>query len=502
MNPFEPNSFLLTTLIFLPLLGALIIALVPHEKGTYRPHAIAAVVSLVNLVLAGVMAANFNPLTAGRANPFQFVDKLDWIPHFNIQYQVGVDGLSLPMVVLTTLLVFVAVLASWETTNRPKLYFGLLLLLETAMLGVFTSLDLFLFFVMWELELIPMYFLIGLWGGARREYAAMKFILYTLGASAAMFVVFLAIYFLNPAHTFDYLQLVGTKVFAQYADWIQILAFGALFLAFAVKLPLFPFHTWLPDAHVEAPTAISVLLAGVLLKMGAYGMVRFNLGLFGLEAMKPLLFGIAILGVVNVVYGALLALAQTDIKKVIAYSSVSHMGFVALGLAALNDAGVNGAVIQMFSHGLITAMLFLLVGVIYDRTKTREIKDLGGLAKQMPLAGAVFVFAALANIGVPGLSGFVAEFLVFLGAFKSYTALTVVASISLVLTAGYTLWLTQRVWFQSLPEKWAKLPDLNGRERFSLMVLAAIVLVVGVYPAVLTDVINPATTKLVSLLRA
>ena len=499
MNPFEQNHFFLTIILLLPLLGALVIALAPNPQTSKIPFGIALAVSGLELVLVSVMAVNYVPSSA-RANAFEFMDKLSWIPQFNIQYQVGVDGLSLPMVVLTSLLMVVAVLASWNVPKQQKLYFALLMVLESAVIGVFTSLDLFLFFVMWELELIPMYFLIGLFGGKNREYAAMKFILYTMLASALMLIVFLAIYFLHPAHSFDYLTLQGSKVFSQYGPWVQVLAFGALFVCFAVKLPMFPFHTWLPDAHVEAPTAVSVLLAGVLLKMGAYGMIRFNLGLFGLEAVKPLVTLLAVLAVINIVYGGFLALAQTDMKRMIAYSSVSHMGFVLLGIAAMNQTGINGAVLQMFSHGLITAMLFLFVGVIYDRAHTREIKDLGGLAVVMPTAGALFVFTAMANVGVPGLSGFAGEFLVFLGAFQSFHVLTALAATSLVLTAAYTLWLTQRVWFQALPDRWAKLTDLDGIEAFNLVVLAAGVLLIGVYPAILTDVINPATTKLVSLL--
>jgi proton-translocating NADH-quinone oxidoreductase chain M len=499
MHPFDQNSLFLTILLLMPLLGALGIALAPDPPSGRIPQTIATAAAGLTFLFACILAGNFVP-SGARANPFQFIDKASWIPQLNIQYFVGVDGLSLPLVLLTTLLMLVAVLASGGITQRRKLYFALLMVLESAVLGVFTSLDLFLFFVCWELELIPMYFLIGLYGGKNREYAAMKFILYTMLASAGMLVVFLGIYFLNPAHTFDYVALLGSKVFSQYATWVQVVAWVFLFLAFAVKLPMVPFHTWLPDAHVEAPTAVSVLLAGVLLKMGGYGMMRFNLGLFGLESVKPLLVTLALLGAVNIVYGALLALAQTDLKRVIAYSSVSHMGFVLLGLAAMNQAGFNGAMTQMVSHGLITAMLFLFVGVVYDRTHTREIKELGGLATAMPLAGALFVFAALANAGVPGLSGFVGEFLVFLGAFQTHAALTALAATSLVLTAGYMLWLTQRVWFQATPERWAKLADLTVVETVNLMVLAIAVLAIGLYPALLTDVINPATTKLVGLL--
>jgi proton-translocating NADH-quinone oxidoreductase chain M len=499
MNPFDQNSLFLTILLLLPLLGAVVIMLAPNPETGRVPQAIATATTGLTFLFACILAGNFNP-TSARTNPFQFIDKANWIPQLNIQYYVGVDGISLPMILLTTLLMLVAVLASGGIAQRRKLYFTLLLVMETAVLGVFTSLDLFLFFTFWEMELLPMYFLIGLFGGKNREYAAMKFILYTMLASVGMLVVFLGIYFLNPAHTFDYVALLGTKVFGQYATWVQATAWGFLFLAFAVKLPMVPFHTWLADAHVEAPTAVSVILAGVLLKMGGYGMIRFNLGLFGLESAKPLLVVIALLGAVNVVYGALVALAQTDLKRVIAFSSVSQMGFVLLGVAAMNQMGFNGAVLQMVSHGLITAMLFLFVGVVYDRTQTREIKDLGGLAAAMPLAGALFVFAALANAGVPGLSGFAGEFLVFLGAFQSHAALTIVAATSLVLTAAYMLWLTQRVWFQALPERWAKVADLTTVEALNLTVLALAVLAIGLYPALLTDVINPATTKLVGLL--
>lgn len=499
MNPFDQNTLFLTILVLLPLLGALGIALAPDPETGRVPQAIATATTALTFLFACILAGNFNPAST-RTNPFQFIDKANWLPQLNIQYYVGVDGISLPLILLTTLLMLIAVLASGGITQRRKLYFSLLLVIETAVLGVFTALDLFLFFTFWEMELLPMYVLIGVFGGKNREYAAMKFILYTMLASVGMLVVFLGIYFLNPAHTFDYVALLGTKVFGQYATWIQAAAWGFLFLAFAVKLPMVPFHTWLPDAHVEAPTAVSVVLAGVLLKMGGYGMIRFNLGLFGLESAKPLLIVVALLGAVNVVYGALVALAQTDLKRVVAYSSVSQMGFVLLGVAAMNQMGFNGALVQMISHGVITAMLFLVVGIIHDRTQTRDIKDLGGLATGMPLAGALFVLAALATAGVPGLSGFAGEFLVFLGAFQSQAALTAVAATSLVLTAAYMLWLTQRVWFQALPDRWAKVADLTTVEAVSLTALAVVVLAVGLYPALLTDVINPATTKLVGLL--
>ncbi|PIQ24758.1 oxidoreductase [bacterium (Candidatus Blackallbacteria) CG17_big_fil_post_rev_8_21_14_2_50_48_46] len=507
----QTNSFLLTTLIFLPVLGALSLFFVRSQR-SHIYHWLAAGWSGLTFLLSLFALSQYQHglhNASGKAI-FQLVDRLPWMPAMHIQYQVGVDGLSLPMVLLTTLIVFVAVFASWGIQERSRMYFMMLLIMETAVLGVFTSLDLFQFFVMWELELIPMYFLIGLWGGPRRGYAAIKFILYTMLASAFMFIAFLAIYFFSQPHTFDVIALLENhnSLLATLAPSFQILVLVSLLLCFCVKLPMVPFHTWLPDAHVEAPTAISVVLAGVLLKMGAYGIIRFGFGFFP-DLMKQLAVFIAAFGMINILYGALLALAQTDMKRVIAYSSVSHMGFVLLGLAAMNPMGLDGAIMQMFTHGTITALLFIFVGVVYDRTHTRVIADLGGLSAKMPLASAFFVMAALASVGAPGMSGFVSEFLIFVGSYGNHLKgiphfaiqlFTVGSALGIILGAGYTLWLTQRVFFGSLPQRWQELTDMNRVELFNVVILTLLVVALGFYPALLMDMINPAAEQLISLL--
>lgn len=506
-DPYVINSFLLTSIIFLPILGAIAQWLVPDSMASKKiPHKVALVFAFITFFMSLMMAGGFKPLPADAASPFnfQFVDKLSWIPLLNTFYYVAVDGLSLPMVLLTNLIMIVSIFASWNVEKTPRMYFFLLGIMQTAVLGVFTSLDLFLFFVMWELELIPMYFLIGIWGGPRREYAAMKFILYTSFASAFMFLVFLGIYF--NTGTFDYVQLVETaRPFANLGMGVQVLAFVALFICFAVKLPMVPFHTWLPDAHVEAPTAMSILLAGVLLKMGSYGMIRFGFGMFPdvLSSKNEIVdigLWLAVLGTINIMYGAFLALAQTDMKKVIAYSSVSHMGFVLLGMSGLNANGLNGAILQMFTHGTITAMMFLFVGVVYDRTHTREIAKLGGLGQQMPIAGAFFVAVSLAGVAVPGMNSFVSEFMVFAGSFQAHPYLAATAALSVIIGAAYTLWLNERVFFGPMPSEWRGLPDINKVETFSATVLMIIVLVTGLYPALLMDIINPATKQLMMIM--
>jgi len=495
LDPIVLNTLLLTTITFLPMLGSIIVVLLPSSWDAKKlPHKFTLFFTILTLGLSVLLALLYNP-----SGGFQFIDKFSWIPNFDINYHLGVDGLSLPMVVLTTIIMFIACLASWNITQRPRLYFFLFLVLETGILGVFTSLDLVLFFIMWELELIPMYFLIGVWGGPRREYAAIKFILYTVFGSALMLISFLAIYFTTQPHTFSIIELLKTHPFSGFPMHIKYLPFIGIFICFAIKLPMCPLHTWLPDAHVEAPTPISVILAGVLLKMGAYGIIRINFGLFP-DVTKNFIIFIAIFGVINIIYGAFLTLAQDDMKRVIAYSSISHMGFVFLGLSALNPLGINGGILQMFSHGLITALLFLFVGIVYDRTHTRSIKELGGIVRKMPLATALFIAASLAAVGAPGFSGFVSEFLVFLGAYQTHPSLTVIAATGIVLTAAYMLWLAQRVCFGEMPAKWANLTDANGREIFYLVVLLIIVLIIGVYPSVIMDIVNPATMDLMRIL--
>jgi len=474
---------LLSAIIIVPVLGALVIMLLPTEE-TRAPRAVAAFFSLVVLLASLYIWLEFD---ATRAGP-QFAEQAPWIPSLGISLHFGVDGLSLPMVVLTTLLTVVAVISSWNVSLRPKEYFALLLILETAILGVFSSLDLVVFFLFWELELIPMFLLIGIWGGARREYAAFKFVIYTFVGSGLMLVGILALYFnsgIEP-RTFDMLALASARF---PTGWFQTVAFVLLFIGFAVKLPVFPFHTWLPDAHVEAPTSVSVILAGVLLKMGGYGMLRVLLG-FLPDATREFAFALGVLAVINVLYGASVSMVQRDLKSMVAYSSISHMGYVLLGLAALTSVSLNGAVLQMFSHGVITALLFLLVGLVYEKAHTRQIPDLGGLAARMPVLAVAFSAAGLASLGLPGMSGFVAEFTVFVGSFQTMQTLTILAAVGIVVTAGYVLWMLQRVFFGPLVASQVAVADARGLEVVPVAALLGVVLLVGLYPSVITGVIG------------
>ncbi len=478
-------DILLHLVIFLPLAGAVLVWLAPSRDGTSRT--LAALVSGVVLVLSLVLFVSFNrAATSG----FQFETNVLWIPAIGAGYHVGVDGISIPLVLLNALLTFLAVLVSWNLSLRPKEYFALVLVLETAVAGVFTSLDFFLFFLFWELELAPMFLLIGVWGGPRREYAAMKFLIYTVLGGAFMLLGILVLYLGAGIRTFDMVALGGLS----YGLAFQVPVFILLAIAFAVKIPIFPFHTWLPDAHVEAPTAISVLLAGVLLKMGGYGLIRICVTVLPGAAvyLAPLL---GVPAVINILYGAMVALAQTDLKKIIANSSVSHMGFVVLGVSALTQVGFEGAVLQMFTHGTITGLLFMMVGLVYDRTHTRDVWAMGGLAKQLPKIATVFVVAGLASLGLPGLSGFAAEFLVFLGSFGSGTdrtawvVLTVLGTFGILLSAGYILWLLERVFYGPMSDHWRSLTDATPLEMFTIGTLVAVIVLVGVYPNVLLDVI-------------
>jgi NADH-quinone oxidoreductase subunit M len=467
----------LSLIIFLPLAAAILILLAPRPWSRW----IAGGASLGVLGLSLVLLANFDRAASG----MQFVERMPWIPQWGISYAVGVDGISLPMVILTGLLTFIAVLVSWRLDMRVKEYFALVMAMQTAMLGVFASLDLLLFFLFWELELAPMYLLIGIWGSSKREYAAMKFILYTMAGSVFMLVGIFALYFASGQGTFD-MTVLGAQ---QYAAGFQLVVFLLLAVGFAVKIPVFPFHTWLPDAHTEAPTAISVLLAGVLLKMGGYGLIRIPFGMLP-EAAATLAPYIAALAVINILFGAAVSMMQTDLKRLIAYSSVSHMGYVLLGAAALTATGLQGAVLQMFTHGTITGLLFMMVGLVYDRTHTRKIADMGGLGARMPVIAVVFIIAGLASLGLPGMSGFVAEFLVFIGAFPVWQVATVLGVFGIVVTAGYLLWMLERVFMGPLPERWAHLRDANKLEVFSVGVMVAVIVGIGVYPSILTDIIS------------
>ena len=472
---------LVSATIFLPLVGAIAIALLPGRRAG-ASRVLAAVFSAAALAISLGLFVGFDRGAQGA----QYVERASWFPSLGVWYAVGVDGLSLPMVVLTALLTFLAVLASWHLALRPKEYFVALLVLEAGVLGVFSALDLLLFFLFWEVELIPMYLLIGIWGGPRREYAATKFLVYTLFGSALMLVGILALYFRSDPRTFD---LTALGQMSRGADLAAVLTFLFLFVGFAVKLPVWPLHTWLPDAHVEAPTAVSVLLAGVLLKMGAYGLLRINVGLLPDVAMRVAPY-LAALAVVNILYGAAVSMVQRDLKAMVAYSSVSHMGYVLLGVAALTPVSLGGAALQMFTHGAITGLLFLLVGSLYERTHTRQIGEMGGLARRQPLLAVLFVLAGLASLGLPGLAGFVAEFTVFVGSFGSQPVATLLGAAGIVLTAGYILWMLQRVFFGPLKASFGALGDVSGIEVVPLVALAGVVVLVGVYPTVLTDVVN------------
>src|SRR6184192_2577185 len=485
----------LSYMTFIPLAGAVVVLLLPGKSHNLIRW-VAAVFTAPPLIMAMWLFANFDPAKTG----FQFREEVAWIPAYNIKYFVGIDGLSISMVLLTALLCFLCIFASWGIDKAVKGYFALFLLLDTGMMGVFVALDFFLFYVFWELMLLPMYFLIGIWGGPRREYAAIKFFLYTLLGSVLILVTILYLYFASDPHSFDMTRLSQT---AHVPMNVQLVLWTALFIGFAIKIPAFPFHTWLPDAHVEAPTAISVILAGVLLKMGTYGILRINYGILPAATLAPAWHGrslafwlLAALGTFNIVYGALAAMAQADLKKLVAYSSISHMGYVMLGMAAFTPQGINGAVLQMFNHGTVTAMLFLLVGVIYDRAHHREIAGFGGLASIMPVYTGVTGLAFFAAMGLPGLSAFISEALVLLGAWQAYPALTVVGVSAVVLTAGYLLWTLQRMFLGKPNEKYLSLPEINARELFTLVPLGAIVIFLGIYPTPILDLQSPALLDL------
>lgn len=449
------------------------------------------------LIPFAVSVALFFGFDRGGAE-FQFIEQYLWISQIDVSYSLGVDGLSLPLVVLTTLLGLLAVLVSWKIDLRPKEYFAWLLVLETSILGVFCSLDLILFFLFWEIEVIPMYFLISIWGTGRREYSAMKYVIYTIFGSAMMLAGILTLYFSSDPHTFDLTVLSQS---ANLAPVIIPLAsiFFLLFIGFAVKLPVFPLHTWLPDAHTDAPTAVSVILAGVLLKMGGYGMIRICVSIFPDVASRyaPYLVAFA---VVNVLYGAAVTLRQTDLKRLIAYSSISHMGYVLLGIFALSQVSLTGATLQMFSHGMITGLLFAMCGLVYDKTHVRHIPDLGGLARKMPIIVVVFSVAGLAALGLPGTSGFAAEFLVFVGSFSSDVSLirlyTILGVLGIVITAGYILWMLERVFYGPTKERYDGVGDADVLERISIFSFVAVIMLIGIYPRILTDVINLGITPI------
>ncbi len=526
---------ILTWITFLPILGMLIVWLIPSgkdEETKKRSNMLirwtSVGITFIQLILAVIIFLNYNNGMTGvnQQSGFQFIEKFTWIKaslpligNIHIEYFMGIDGISAPMVLLTAIICFVAVFPSFGIEKAVKGYFAMYLLLDTGMMGVFNSLDFFLFYVFWELMLLPMYFLIGIWGGPRKEYAAIKFFIYTLVGSVFMLLVMIGLYLsvgsfnmldmMNPAN------FASDSIFGGFNTSIRYVAFIALFIGFAIKVPSVPFHTWLPDAHVEAPTPISVILAGVLLKMGTYGMLRIAFPIFP-DAVGYFQGLIAWIGMISIVYGAFCALGQfkigkRDLKKLIAYSSVSHMGYVMLGMASMRPEGIVGAIFQMFNHGIITAMLFMIVGVLYDRAHTRGLDEFGGMANKMPVYTGIMTIAFFAAIGLPGMSGFISEAMVFLGAFNTYPMLTMVSGLGIILGAAYMLWALQKVFFGQIPERWQgpwdptgkkyKHDDINGRELTALIPLAVIVIFLGIMPNPIIDMMSASVNHFVEFMR-
>jgi len=487
----------LTTIIFLPAVGAILIAFIPGLSDKLIKR-LAALFTLVPLALSIYLFAIFDRAAAG----IQFEEKFSWIPAINAHYHLGVDGLSLPLVILMAFLGFLVVLISWKVDLRLREYFAWLLLLETSILGVFCSLDLLLFFLFWEIEVIPMYFLISIWGTGRKEYSAIKYVVYTLFGSAMMLTGILSLYFATGSLSMVDIAQGGPAMIQSVMPVAAI--FFLLLVGFAVKLPVFPLHTWLPDAHTDAPTAVSVVLAGALLKMGGYGMIRLCVTIFPEVAQQYALL-LVILAVVSVLYGAAVTLRQTDLKRLIAYSSISHMGYVLLGIFALGQVSLVGASLQMFSHGVITGLLFAMAGLVMHSAGERNLRKLGGLVRQMPIIAVIFSVAGLASLGLPLTSGFAAEFLVFVGSFSSTVVsgiqvCTILGVLGIVITAGYILWMLQRVFYGPPLKQFDKAKDADILERVYMFAFVAVIMGVGIYPAILTDVIKTGITPIMGLL--
>ena len=479
-------NWILSIAIFLPILGGLTIAIF-FSNNTARNFAL--FISTLELFICGYIFYIYQSSSGG----IQLVDKISsWFPQefFKVEYFLGVDGISTPLILLTGILGIVSIFASWNITLRTKEHYMWLLILQGAVIGVFSSLDLMLFFIFWELELIPMFFLISIWGTGRKEYSAMKFLIFTLLGSAFMLIGILLIYL--STGTFDM-----TKLPSEMASATLIIPASSIFLltiiAFAVKLPVFPFHTWLPDAHTDAPTAASVMLAGVLLKMGGYGILRVSASIFP-NQITEFAWLIGGLGVINIIYGAIVTLRQSDLKRLVAYSSISHMGFVLLGIAAISgpfgEIGLTGAALQMFTHGTITGLLFLTIGFIYERTHTRHIPDLGGLSLKMPLLTISILIAGLASLGLPGTSGFVSELTIFMGSFKAWTLFTSISVFGVVLAAGYILWMIQRSMFGPLPTRFNSLSDATWAELIPITILIISIISIGIYPSIISDMFS------------
>jgi NADH-quinone oxidoreductase subunit M len=487
--------YYLDAIIFLPVIGAILIAFIPglSERVIKRT---AAVFTFIPLALAVYLFIAFDR-SQGLIGTIQFETKVSWIPAINSFYHIGVDGISLPLVLLMAILGFLVVLISWKVHLRVREYFAWLLLLETSILGVFSALDLLLFFLFWEIEIVPMYFLISIWGTGRRDYSAMKYVIFTLFGSAFMLAGILTLYFTTGS--LDMIQI--SQTIGSFSAVIPLAAiFFLLIIGFAIKLPVFPLHTWLPDAHTDAPTGVSVILAGALLKMGGYGMIRVCVSIFpGVARTYAPLF--IVLAVIGILYGAALTLRQTDLKRLIAYSSVSHMGYVLLGIFALSQVSLVGASLQMFSHGLITGLLFAMAGLVMHNAEERDLRKLGGLAKQAPLIAVVFSIAGLASLGLPLTSGFAAEFLVFIGSFSSHAVAgikiyTLLSAVGVVLAAGYILWMIQRAFFGPALDRFNFVKDADKLEMVYMFTFVGLILLIGVYPSILTNVINLGITPL------
>jgi len=485
---------ILTLVTFFPLLGALLLVFVPENQHS-SIKGISLIIAFISMLISFALYYAFDPLASG----MQFEINKPWVASLGINFHLGIDGISLLLILLTTILTVLCIIAAWKSvTHGVKGFFISLLLLTSGMIGVFVSLDLFLFYVFWEVMLVPMYFLIGVWGGPRRVYAAIKFVLFTMFGSLLMLVGLLYIYFQYHAfsgeYTFDLLKIMDMPL----AFTPQIWLFAAFGLAFAIKVPLWPLHTWLPDAHVEAPTVGSVILAGVLLKMGTYGFLRICLPIFPDATIAAMPY-VSVLALIAIIYGALVSMVQRDIKSLVAFSSVSHMGFVMLGMFALNLQGLEGSVIQMLNHGVSTGALFLLVGMIYERRHTRLIEDFGGIAKVMPTFSAFFMIVMLSSIGLPLTNGFVGEFLILLGTFKANTVYGVIATTGVILAACYMLWMYQRVIFGNVTNpKNQNLKDIDTRERLVLIPLILFIFWIGIYPKPFLNRIEPAVKQVLS----
>ena len=477
---------ILSTLIFLPIIGAVALLLIPRPKQKDVPR-LALLISVVEFLVSLPLWFRFDKTT----HLMQFVEKKAWIPSWNVFYHLGIDGISILFVLLSTLITILCVLVSWTAIQeKVKEFYAALLFLEGAMIGVFCSLDFFLFYIFWEAMLIPMYLIIGVWGGPGRLYAAVKFFLYTLIGSVLMLVGIITLYF-YAGHTFDILELSSQNLPFK----LQMILFWAFFAAFAVKVPMWPVHTWLPDAHTEAPAAGSVILAGILIKMGAYGFLRFSMPMLP-QATQAMMVPMLVLSVIAIIYGAVICLGQDDMKRLIAYSSVSHMGFVTLGLFALNYQGIEGAILQMVNHGVVTGALFLSVGMIYEQTHTREIAHYGGLATVTPVFAAFFLVFTMAAVGLPGLNGFIGEFLIILGGFSARTWAGFLAATGIIVGAGYMLWLYQRIFFMEVNPKVSSVRDLNCREVVTLLPMLLLIFWIGIYPNVFLSYMHTSVNHL------